>query len=51
MLGYQLATPEAHRAENFAEGASGVLSLAMRLAPDAALIDRSAFIPDFANGH
>jgi GAF domain-containing protein len=33
-------TAEARRAENFAESASGVLSLAMRLASDAALIDQ-----------
>jgi GAF domain-containing protein len=33
-------TAEARRAENFAESASGVLSLAMRLSSDAALIDQ-----------
>jgi GAF domain-containing protein len=33
-------TAAARRAENFAESASGVLSLAMRLASDAALIDQ-----------
>jgi GAF domain-containing protein len=33
-------TAEARRAENFAESASGAISLAMRLASDAALIDQ-----------
>jgi GAF domain-containing protein len=33
-------TAQARRAENFAESASGLLSLAMRLASDAALIDQ-----------